>query len=123
MKHSIEYLRGRIDDVLAEMGGLYSFEDIVNAVKEGRMQSFRLNDSWAVTQISVFPQKVVLDIVFVFGDLEELELLYVDIMGWARERDLHWVMTMARDGWMKHAVFHGWKEIGRVIMKDLRDGS
>lgn len=122
MKH-VEELRGRIDDILVRMGDFYSFEDIVAAVKIGRMQSFAHNDGWAVTQICEFPRKTVLNIVFAFGELEDLEMLYTDIIGWARERGIEFTMTLARDGWAKHADKHGWTELGRYIMKDLRDGS
>jgi len=123
MKRGAEALRAGIDKVLIDMGGLYSFEDIVDAVKRGDMQSFASGDAWAVTQISNFPRKTVLEIVFACGDKDQLEEMYSEIIGFAKEHNIQFAMTMAREGWTPDAIAHGWEKIGAVLFKDLSDGS
>lgn len=123
MKHDLPMLRKRIDDILVEAGGLYLFEDILEAVERGDMQSFAYNDSWVVTQICPFPQKRVLDVVFAAGDEDELELLHSDVIGFARDHGCSMLMTNARLGWKVHAKANGWQLVGGFFIKDLTDGT
>lgn len=102
--------------ILAKQGGFYTFEDIVDAVILGRMQSFSLNDTWVVTQVIDFPRKKVLDIVFVIGELEDLIALEDKIEEFRREIQADMLIATGRLGWMrKH--FKGWKPVSANFVK------
>lgn len=117
-------LKERVDRILKKHGDLYTFDDIVALVREGKMQSFHHGDSWGVVQVLDFPRRRVVEIVLVVGLLEEMqELLETDIIGWAREIGATMVWSTGRNGWSQKAKEHGWKSIAQVFMKDLTDGS
>ena len=108
--------------MLTRFGGFYTVDDVVEMVRDGRMQSFTLGDSWAVTQIAEFPRKRVLDIVFMVGDAAELELLEADLIGFAREQGIDYMMANGRMGFL-HKKFSGWKAKSITFVKDLNDGT
>lgn len=112
-----------VDHILEMHGGFYTFDDIVAAVQRGDMQSFNCNESWAVVQVIDFPRKRVVDVVFVVGKMEDMELLESEVIGWAREIGAVMLMTGARNGWRDRAQVRGWKTVSSIFMKDLTDGS
>lgn len=111
-----------VEEMLLKFGDLYSYDDILEAISTGRMQSFALMDSWAVTQVCEFPKRRVLDIVFVVGDLPTLELLESDVIGFAREQGIDLLTANGRKGFIQEA-FDGWKMVSATFIKDLRDGT
>ena len=48
---------------LARQGDLYTLQDILDRLADGRMQSFAENNSWMITQISNFPRRRVLEVI------------------------------------------------------------
>ena len=69
--------------VLSAMGGFYTPQDILSAIAAGRMQSFVEGESWAITQIAVFPRAKVLEILVALGDLDELRILHDRVLAYA----------------------------------------
>lgn len=125
MNGSIKHpMRERVDAALQKFGGFYTFEDILERVTDGRMQSFAHNDSWVVTQICVFPRKTVLDVVFAVGDSADLEIIHSDVIGFARRLDIPMIMAaMGRDGWDPYAKRNGWSRVASVYFKEIGDGT
>lgn len=117
-QHVKHPLQARVERMLKRYGGFYTFEDIIGHVLDGRMQSFALGDSWAVTQIAEYPRRTVLDIVLAVGNLPELELLVTDIEGWARERGIDCLTATGRNGWEK-VMLAGWKRTSARFIKEL----
>ena len=74
---------------LDRMGGLYTLNDILTAIAEGRMQSFVEGNSWAITQVVSFPRAKVLEVFAAVGDLDDLRILHDRIIDFAAE-DRHW---------------------------------
>lgn len=111
-----------VDETLAKFGGLYTFEDIYEAVMVGDMQSFSEGDSWAVTQIGVFPRRRVLDILFAVGKLEELMKVEEKIVNFAREQGIDMIMANGRRGF-EMFMLQGWKMVSSTYVKDMSDGS
>lgn len=122
MKHVKHPLQLRVEKMLKRYGGFYNFQDILKCIADGAMQSFVLGDSWAVTQVLTFPRKTVLNVVFVVGTLEELELLSADLEFWAKERGIEYGMANGRSGWTRKA-FPGWKLTSATFVKDFSNGS
>lgn len=124
MNQSAQFpLVASVDRILAGAGGFYTFEDIVQAVRDGKMQSFTCRDSWAVVQTIDYPRKRVVDIVFVVGHLEDMDVLESEVTGWAREIGAVMLTTGARNGWSSRAKIRGWRTVSKIYMKDLTDGT
>jgi hypothetical protein len=95
--------------LLDRMGGLWTVQDILVAIAEGRMQSFVEGDSWAITQIAKFPRATVLEILIALGDIEECRRLHGKILQYARDHDISLVQAYGRRGWLNHPLTAGWK--------------
>ena len=90
-------------------GGLYALPDILDRIANGTMQSWVHNNSWAITQISVFPRKRSLEIVTAVGDLRDCRILHGKILAFAKEMGVDLVAAYGRRGWARDAERHGWK--------------
>lgn len=98
----------RLRIMLEKSGGFYTVEDILDHIHEGKMQSFATDRTWVVTQIHEFPRKKVLDIVFVVGEMEDLEELEPQLENFRREIQADMITATGRLGWLKK-YFKGWK--------------
>jgi hypothetical protein len=95
--------------VLERMGGFYTPQDVLTAIAAGKMQSFVEGNSWAITQIAVFPRAKVLEILIALGDLDELRILHDRIFDFAVKEDIGIVQAYGRKGWRSDAERRGWK--------------
>ena len=91
------------------------------AIAAGKMQSFVEGDSWAITQIAVFPRAKVLEILVALGDLDELRILHDRVLAFAEEIGASVVQAYGRRGWMADAARRGWKVKARsfVYQKEM----
>jgi hypothetical protein len=115
MKARIEQLQ----QALAEMGATHPLDDIVDLIRDGHMQSFVEGETWAITQIIQFPQRKVLEIFLVVGEMPDAEKLHDQVMTFAKEHDCTLVRCFGRDGWAKWAKPRGWTNGQRVFLKEL----
>jgi len=115
MKARLEQLQ----EALVGMGGTHTLDDIVDLIREGNMQSFVEGETWAITQIIQFPQRRVLEIFLVVGDMPEAEKLHDQIMAFAKEHECTLVRCFGRAGWAKWALPRGWTNGQRIYMKEL----
>ena len=99
----------KLDRLLDRMGGLYTLQDILSAIAEGKMQSFVEGDTWAITKIAVFPRARLLEIMIVVGDLKDCQKLLDRIYQFADENDIGLVQAYGRRGWFNHPLTSGWK--------------
>lgn len=104
--------------MLKRYGDLYSLNDILEQIADGRMQSFCRGETWAVTQINEYPRRKALDLVFVVGDMEELERMESDIIAFGRKMGCTLIMTNGRMGWLKKK-FKGWKAVSCMFVKEI----
>jgi hypothetical protein len=95
--------------VLDRMGGLYELSDILDALAKGRMQSFIYGNSWLVSQITLFPRRRVLEIVFALGDLGDLRILHGQVLKYAQDNNISLVSAHGRRGWFRDADRRGWR--------------
>ena len=95
--------------VLDRMGGLYTLNDILTAISQGKMQSFVEGNSWAVTQICQFPRAKVLEIFAVVGNVDELRILHDRLLIFAAEIGASVIQAYGRKGWLADAQRRGWK--------------
>jgi len=109
----------QLEEALAHMGGTHTFQDVLDAIKDGQMQSFAEGNTWVVTQVLDFPRKRVLEIILVAGEMAEAEALYEKVLSFGREIGCQLVRTFGRDGWAKQAKTNGWTNGHRIFLKDL----
>jgi hypothetical protein len=97
--------------VLDRMGGLYNLNDILTAIGEGKMQSFVVNNSWAITQVQDFPQARQLQLVAMVGDLADVDGLHAKLLDYADEVNAGLLSTCGRMGWLREGSFRrlGWR--------------
>jgi hypothetical protein len=112
----------KLQRALDFQGGLYSLNDIRERVEDRRMQSWDHNHSWAVTQISIYPQKRILEIVAAVGDLGDCRILHGRILAFAKEMGVDLVAAYGRRGWARDAERNGWKvkSTSYLYHKELR---
>lgn len=99
----------RLERALDRQGGLWALNDILERIADGRMQHFVRNNSWVVTQISVFPRRRVLEVVAAVGDLGDCRILHGQVLAYAKELGVDLVAAYGRKGWARDADRNGWK--------------
>jgi hypothetical protein len=99
----------KLQRALDAQGGLWTLTDILERISDGRMQSFVHNNSWIVTQISVFPRRRLLEIVAAVGDLRDCRILHRRVLAFANEMNVDLVAAYGRRGWARDADRNGWK--------------
>lgn len=101
--------RQKLDRVLDRMGGLYLLDDILTRVNDGRMQSFSVNNSWAITELQQFPRARQLHVVALVGDIGDTAALNDKVLDYARAEGVGLVSTCGRRGWLAHGRALGWR--------------
>lgn len=109
----------QLEEALARMGHTHTLEDVVAMISDGRMQSFIHGETWAVTEIIDLPQRRVLQIFLVVGDMDDAIVLHDTVLAYAKAHRCNLLRTMARDGWGKWAKDRGWTNGARIYLKDL----
>ena len=95
--------------VLDRLGGLYTLNDILTAIAEGRMQSFAVNNSWAITQVNTYPRARVLQLLAYVGDLADVNALHAKLLDYADENNCGLLSTYGRMGWLREG---SWRHLG-----------
>jgi hypothetical protein len=95
--------------VLDAMGGLYLVEDLLDRIRDGRMQSFAVGNSWAITELQQFPRARKVHVVALVGDLGDTAALNDKVLEFARNEGVPLVSTFGRRGWLAHGHELGWK--------------
>ena len=114
--HAPHPFQAKLDRALKVMGGLYTAADIIAKVQEHTMQMFCLNDSIAVTQINIFPQKRVLHIIVAVGDIDDLRVLHDRLMIFAKDMKVDLIQAHGRRGWVKDAIKNGWRNVAKSTL-------
>ncbi len=109
----------KMERMLLLGGGTHTVEDLTHAIARGTMQSWVNGNSWAITQILVFPRKKIVEIFAVVGDLPELDVLEDRIVDFAREIKADMIRSFGRHGWLKRSKRLGWQCKQMVFVKEL----
>ena len=106
-----EIYRAKLAKALARAGDLYSLDDLLERINDGRMQAHVSRETIAVTEISVYPKRRVLTIILLVGDLEDGENLHAQVLDFARKMSCDAIVTQGRVGWARLAKSHGWQTV------------
>jgi hypothetical protein len=111
----------RLARVLDRMGGLYTLNDILERIADGRMQSFAEGNSWLITEINLYPRARALDCLALVGDLRDGEALHDQALAFANRIDASLIRAYGRRGWIPQAKAHGWRlhTVNQVYHKDM----
>jgi hypothetical protein len=111
----------KLAKALDRQGGLWTLQDILERLADGRMQSFVAGNSWLICQISVFPQRRVLEVIALVGDLEDYRALDAKLTKFANKMDVDLVSAYGRRGWKPFGTELGWKvkATNYLFQKDL----
>jgi hypothetical protein len=115
----------QLQELLHDMGGSHTFEDIRALIDDGALQSFAVNDTWVVTSLITFPQATVLDIFLAVGNLEDFDEVEKQIETFARTQGVTFMRVYARRGFeylidrRSWKSGQGWKPGPRVYTKRL----
>ena len=115
----------QLQELLHDMGGTHSLDDIRALVENGIFQSFVEGDTWVVTTIVNFPQAMVLDVFFVVGEQKDFAALEKQIERFARDVGVTFMRVYARKGFeylidrRSWKFGQGWRPGPRVYTKRL----
>ena len=110
IQDELERCRPWIQAALDRSGGTHLFEDIVQAVSEGKMQFWPAPDACAITEIIVFPRKKVLHVFLAGGKLETIVDMNESAVAWAKSLGCDGMSIAGRKGWVKVLKKKGWTE-------------
>lgn len=99
--------------------GTHSWDDLVARIKDGSANIFWSEHGAWVTELVPFPQKKLLNVWVVAGELPEVMDLQPQVLAFAKEHGCASVYATARKGWKFVAQEHGWHEHAVVITHEV----
>jgi hypothetical protein len=108
--------RARLAEALERAGDLYSIDDILERIADGRMQAHVSRETICVTEISVYPKRRVLTIILLAGDLADGEDLHEQVLAFARRLQCDAIVAQGRYGWARLAKSHGWTTVSHNMV-------
>lgn len=109
----------KMSRVLRRMGGLYSFEDIMDKIRTGHMQSFAHRNTWVVTEVHDYPRRRVLDILFLVGDIADVHVLHHKVVTFAEGCGATLIRAFGRPGWTIFVRAYNWEAVDVIYHKEL----
>ena len=116
----LDRLRHHVEAALEYSGGTHHFEDILEMVKDSRLQVWPANESIVLTEIIVYPRLKNLHYFLAGGDLDELSRMRPLIESWGRSVGCTRVTLAGRRGWAKTFLQdEGYSPQWSVLAKEL----
>lgn len=112
-------MQKKLQRALDEAKEFYTVQDILDEIRIGKLQSFAVGDSWAVTQVVDFPRRRMLEVFLVVGHLRDIDALSHKVEEFAVESGATVIRCFGRDGFEKVASKHGWTSGQRIYYKEL----
>ena len=116
---NFDLYRAKLANALDRAGNLYTVDDIFTAIAEDRMQSFAEGNTWAITEVNTFPQRKIVTIAYVIGDLRDARILHDRVLAFAESIGATMIRSFGRLGWAKDARKNGWRTAGQIYCRDL----
>jgi hypothetical protein len=112
-------LMHRIDQALAEGGGLMTWPDLVQRARERRAQIWGGDDAVIATEILEFPRLRALDCTLAAGSLAGVWALEPEIEAFARAEGCAELWCHGRPGWGRVGERAGWRLRSMFFTKSL----
>lgn len=97
----------------------YNLDDIRERCADGRFQFWPGLHCAAVTSISEYPQRKVLFLNLLGGDMREFSRLWPEIAAWARAQGCTSASAHGRPGWSRHLLARdaGWRPSQQILLE------
>lgn len=115
----IEANRDLIESALRYSGGTHSFDDISQAVLDGRMQIWPAPKGVAITEIIVYPRAKVLHIFLAAGEMDQLLDMIDAAREWGRSQGCTSLTMTGRPGWERVLGNHGWSRRSITMTREI----
>jgi hypothetical protein len=116
----LERLRQHVEAALEYSGGTHHFEDVLDMVKDSRLQVWPATKSIVLTEIIVYPRLKNLHYFLAGGDLDELSRMRPMIESWGKSVGCTRVTLAGRRGWSKTFLQdEGYSPQWSVLAKEL----
>jgi hypothetical protein len=117
MTVNIEDYKHQIEAALKHSGGTHLFEDVAEAVIDGRMQMWVNGETVAITEVICYPRKKVLHVFIGSGKRKELFEMIESAWQWGQAVGCTGMTLAGRKGWMKLMGKFGFKPTLYVMEK------
>ena len=116
----LERLRQHVEAALEYSGGTHHFDDVLDMVRDSRLQVWPATGSIVLTEIIVYPRLKNLHYFLAGGDLDELSRMRPIIESWGKSVGCTRVTLAGRRGWAK-TFFQdeGYRPQWSVLAKEL----
>lgn len=124
MKHTISdpLMERYVNRWIRENDNCYTFNDVMECIEKGQMQSHVFGNTWVLTSIHDFPQRKTVHIDLVVGELFDAIAAEPAVCKWAKGVRADLITGSGRPGWDPfRSKVSGWQVKGRLYSKDLRD--
>jgi hypothetical protein len=116
----LERLRHHVEAALEYSGGTHHFDDVVEMVRDSRLQVWPATESIVLTEIIVYPRLKNLHYFLAGGDLDELSRMRPIIESWGKSVGCTRVTLAGRRGWSKTFLQdEGYRPQWSVLAKEL----
>jgi len=116
----LERLRQHVEAALEYSGGTHHFDDVLDMVRDSRLQVWPATGSIVLTEIIVYPRLKNLHYFLAGGDLDELSRMRPIIESWGKSVGCTRVTLAGRRGWSKTFLQdEGYRPQWSVLAKEL----
>lgn len=116
----LKRLRRHVEAALEYSGGTHHFEDVLDMVRDSRLQVWPATESIVLTEIIVYPRLKNLHYFLAGGDLDELSRMRPMIESWGKSVGCTRVTLAGRRGWSKTFLQNeGYRPQWSVLAKEL----
>ena len=116
----LERLRHHVEAALEYSGGTHHFADVIEMVKQNKLQLWPAVNSVVLTEIIVYPRLKNLHYFLAGGDLDELSRMRPMIESWGKSIGCTRVSLAGRRGWAKTFLKdEGYSPQWTVLAKEL----
>ena len=115
----LERCRGWIESALAYSGGTHDFFDVVRGVMSGHMQLWAGEEGCAVTEISVYPKKKILNVFLAGGKMDQILDFEESAIAFAKLNGCSALTLSGRKGWSRVHRDRGWKDHHLMMIREF----
>ena len=115
----LERCREWIEAALAYSGGTHDFEDVCQAIVEGKMQLWAGDKACAVTEIIVYPSKKVLHVILAGGDMDQILDMQESAEAWGKAQGCSSMTIAGRQGWKRVLADYGYEQMFVTLGKEI----
>lgn len=116
----IDRYEAQVRRALPYAGGSFTYDEVRDAVKAGRMQFWALNDSFVITDIVNYPSHRHLHFFLAGGVMDDMKALQEPLESWGRAQGCTTASILGRKGWERSFLAdRGWAATHVLYTKEL----